>query len=143
MLSDYIQISLTRTGTNGNYTYNWQNIPLPKMTSGNIEVVTNVDGGRNAAGTFIGQTVGADKIKLNLSFPPLTDAEFHALLSLFDRAQGGKFTFWVKFYDPRVQSKVIKKMYVGDRSGEPFRVGNVGTGVPSHWLNVQANLIEV
>ena len=139
MLGDYVQISLTGPSTG----YAWNQIPIPKMTSGNIEIATNVDGGRNAAGTFIGQTVGADEIKLNLAFPPLTDAEFHGLLALFDRSQGGAFTVWVQFYDPRVQAKVIKQMYVGDRSGEPFRVGDTTVGAPSHWLNVTANLIEV
>jgi hypothetical protein len=143
MMSDYIQISLTRGGTEGAYTYSWQNIPLPKLDSGELEFTTNVDGGRNATGNFIGQTIGADKMKLSLSFPPLTDTEFHDFVSLFDRSQGGAFTFWVKFYDPRVQAKVVKKMYVGDRSGDPFRVGTTATGVPTHWLNVKANLIEV
>jgi hypothetical protein len=143
MMSDYIQISLTRAGSGGSYTYNWQNIPLPKLDSGKVEFATNVDGGRNATGNFIGQTVGADKCKLNLAFPPLTDDEFHDFVVLFDRAQGGAFTFYVKFYDPRVQAKVIKKMYVSDRSGDPFRVGSTAAGVPSHWLNVTANLVEV
>jgi hypothetical protein len=143
MMSDYIQISLTRSGSAGSYTYSWQNIPLPKLDSGTLEYATNVDGGRNASGRFIGQTIGSDKMKLNLAFPPLTDTEFHDFLSLFDRAQGGKFTFYVKFYDPRTQAKVIKQMYVGDRSGDPFRVGTTSTGVPSHWLNVKANLVEV
>lgn len=143
MMSDYVQISLTRTGTLGSYTYNWQNTPTPKMDSGGIEIATNVDGGRNAAGNFIGQTVGADKIKLNLEYPPLTDDEFNTLLTFFDRSQGGKFVVWVKFYDPRTQNKVIKEMYVGDRAGNPFRIGDTSSGVPTHWLNVKANLIEV
>lgn len=142
MMSDYIQISLTRSGSAGSYTYNWQDVPLPKLTSGNLEFVTTVDGSRNAAGNFIGQVVGNDKVKLNLSYPPLTDAEFHTLLGFFHRPTGGKFVVWVKFYDPRVQAKVIKQMYVGDRSGEPFRV-TASTGVPTHWVNVQANLVEV
>ena len=143
MISDYIQISHTRTGSSGSYSYSWQSIPMPKLDSGTLEFTTNVDGGRNATGTFIGQTVGSDKCKLNLVFPPLTDTEFHNLLVLFDRAQGGEFTFWVKFYDPRVQAKIIKKMYIGDRTGDPFRVGSTSTGVPTHWLNVSANMVEV
>ena len=143
MMSDYIQVSLTRSGFGGSYTYNWQNLPTPKLDSGTVEVVTNVDGGRNATGNFIGQTVGADKCKLNLAFPPLTDDEFHGLLSLFDRSQGGAFTFWVRFYDPRVQAKVVKKMYIGDRKGDPFRIASTTAGVPTHWLNVTANMVEV
>jgi hypothetical protein len=137
MMSDYIQISLVGDP------YDWQDIPTPKLDSGTLEYATNVDGGRNAAGTFIGQTVGADKVKLNLSFPPLTDTEFHTLLSFFDRARGGSFVVWAKFYDPRVQTKIIKQMYVGDRLGDPFRVGDVATGVPTHWVNAKANLVEV
>jgi len=143
MMSDYIQISKTRGGSSGSYTYSWQNIPLPKVDSGELVFSTNVDGGRNATGTFIGQTVGSDKCKLTLAFPPLTDTEFHTFVSLFDRSQGGTFTFWAKFYDPRVRAKVIKKMYIGDRKGDPFRVGTTSGGVPSHWLNVSADLIEV
>lgn len=143
MYADYLEISLTRTGSAGSYTYNWQNLPIPAQDSGGIEIQTNVDGGRNAMGNFIGQVIGDDKIKLNLTFPPLTNAEFHTLLSFFDRSQGGAFTFWVRFYDPRVDAKVIKHMYIGDRMGDPFRVQSTTTGKPDYWLNVQANMVEV
>jgi hypothetical protein len=142
-LKDYIQVSLTRGGSAPNYTYNWQNLPVPKLDSGGITIQTNVDAGRNSLGDLVGSPVGRDKIKLTLEYPPLTDAEFRTLLQLFDREQGGRFTFWVKFYDPRYGRKVVRRMYVGDREGRPFKVRNTSTGTPDWWLDVKVNFIEV
>lgn len=135
MQTDYIQISKDNS--------TWYNIPVPKRGSGSVEIVTMVDAARNASGEMIGQPVGSDKIKLNLDFPPLPDAEFYGLLKLFDRSQGGKFVVWVKFYDPRVRRKVVKRMYVGDRKGTPLFVGDTSTGRPQYWTDVTVNLIEV
>lgn len=54
-------------------------LPPPLLGSGNISISTLVDGGRNGNGNFIGQVVGDDKLKLEMSFPALSPAEFIGL----------------------------------------------------------------
>jgi hypothetical protein len=142
-VKDYIEVSLTRTLVGGTYSYNWHALPVPKMDSGDFELITNVDGGRNANGDFIGQTVGSDKLKINLSYPPLTAQQLHDILIMSDRDQGGQYTVWVRWYDPRYMTKRVFHMYWGDRGGSPFRVSNPTIGEPDFYQNVTINFIEV
>lgn len=118
-------------------------IPDPAVESGNITISTLVNGGRNADGKFVGQVIGNDKLKIELSWNVLTPEQFQALLSLFDKTQGGKFVNTFTVYDPRTMTYRNIKMYVGDRSGRPLMVSNAGSGHPKYWTDVQANLIEV
>lgn len=118
-------------------------IPEPAFDSGQVTISTLVNAGRNAQGKFIGQVIGNDKLKVELSWKVLTPAQFRAVLQLFDRAQGGKFVNDFVVYDPRVNAYRTLTMYVGDRSGRPLMVANPGTGHPKYWADVQANLIEV
>lgn len=117
-------------------------LPPPLLGSGNISISTLVDGGRNGNGNFIGQVVGDDKLKLEMSFPALSPAEFMGLLKIFDRKRGGKFINTFRVFDPRVNDFVYMDMYVGDRSGTPYLV-NPQTMRPSFWRDVKANLIQV
>ncbi len=132
-LEGYIRVSPDK--------HTWQSIPTPAQGSGTIEINTIVNGGRNITGDFIGETVGNDKCKINLSYGALDDDSFRWFMKLFDREHGGHFINYVEFYDPRVGQRVIREMYVGDRRGTPHLVD--GTGRPELWLDVQCNLIEV
>lgn len=120
----------------------WTSIPVPAKDGCALEISTIVDSARNAVGSMIGNTVGDDKVKLTLNYPPLPDADFRNLLVLFDREHGGAFKKYVKFWDPRVGTQVIRLMYVGDRSGKPY-FGDSTSGKPEYWTNVKANLVEV
>lgn len=116
-------------------------LPAPQMGSGGFTISTLVDGGRNAAGNFIGSVVGEDKLKIEMDFGVLEPDQLARLLAVFDRSQGGQFVNRFRVYDPRRQDFVWMDMYVGDRTGRPLRVG--ADFVPLAWADVKANLIQV
>lgn len=118
-------------------------IPEPSIGSGGVTISTLVNAARNANGTFVGQVIGNDKLKIELNWSVLAPEQFRALLALFDRAQGGKFVNEFTVYDPRIMGYRTMQMYVGDRTGKPIMVSNPGSGHPKWWTEVQANLIEV
>jgi len=117
-------------------------IPAPAYGSGGFTLSTLVDGGRNQNGRFIGQVIGDDKLKVDITFAALSPAELQRFLALFDRRQGGSFTNWFTVYDPALGAFRQALMYVGDRSGKPLKV-NPSTSVPEWFLDIKANLIEV
>lgn len=118
-------------------------IPAPAFESGGVTISTLVDSGRDATGKFVGSTIGADKLKIELSWSALSPTQFRDLLKIWDRSQGGKFINTFTVYDPRTMTYREIDMYVGDRQGKPIMVSNPGTGHPKWWLDIQANLIEV
>lgn len=113
----------------------WVNFPDPKLGSGKYTFTTNVDGGRNANGDFIGATVGRDKIKFECEWAALSPEEFQMLLGMYDKDAQGRFVNLVRLFDPRVGYVREFSMYVGDRQGRPYKNGE-------WWLDVSANLIE-
>ena len=117
-------------------------IPAPAYGSGGFTLSTLVDGGRNQNGQFIGQVIGDDKLKIDITFAALRPAELQRFLALFDRRQGGSFTNWFTVLDPALGAYRQALMYVGDRSGHPIMVDKI-SGVPRHYLDIKANLIEV
>ena len=118
-------------------------IPEPALESGTVTVSTLVNAGRNANGKFIGQVIGDDKLKIEMNWKVLSPSDFRNLLKIWDRSQGGHFVNTFRVYDPRRKAYRNIKMYVGDRNGTPIMVSNPGTGHPTWWTDVQANLIEV
>lgn len=116
-------------------------LPTPAFDSGKVTITTVVDGGRNMNNVFVGSVVGDDKLKIEMKFPALKPEEMANLLKIFDRKQGGHFVNRFRVFDPRVNDYVYMDMYVGDRSGTPFKV-DPKTVRPEYWLNVTANLIE-
>lgn len=131
----YIKIKTSLDGA-------WRSLPDPAQDGVTYEIQTTVSEARNSLGTFVGSPVGQDKIKLNITYPPLTDAQLNSLLSLFDRENGGSYQVFVNYYDPRVRQRVTRLMYVGDRSFDPIMVGDPNSGEPTYWTNVTCNLIE-
>ena len=114
---------------------------VPAFDSGGFIIATNVDGARNESGNFIGQVVGNDKLKIEVSFKYMTPEQLQQLLSIWDRP-GGSFVNKFKVFDPRINDFTVKTMYVGDRSGRPYMI-NPKTMRPEFWVDVKANLIEV
>lgn len=115
---------------------------VPAFDSGGFVIATNVDGARNESGNFIGQVVGSDKLKVECSFKYMEPEQLQELLKIWDRTQGGSFVNKFKVFDPRVNDFVVKTMYVGDRSGRPYRI-NPHTMRPEFFVDIKANLIEV
>lgn len=135
---DWFQISLI--GPEGP----WINMPARAYGSGEFEVETLVDGGRDGNGFFVGSVIGEDKCKLSCAYPPLSNELAHIVFSAFHRPSGGKFVVWAKFYDIRINDVVIKEMYVGNRKGAPIKWGDdIVPNSKTLWLGVEANLIEV
>lgn len=116
-------------------------LPQPAAGSAKFTIATNVDGARNEVGNFVGQVVGEDKFKLEMSYSYLSREQLRDLLLLFDRKQGGKFVNDFYIYDPRVDDFVLMTMYVGDRTGRPLNLSSEDE--PIGWVDVQANLIQV
>jgi hypothetical protein len=116
-------------------------IPQPKIGSGKHIIATNVDGARNELGNFIGQVVGEDKFKIEMSWDYLTVQQWRDFLTIFNRQVGGKFVNDFYVYDPRVGDWVLMTMYVGDRSARPLNLSS--TDIPVGWTECQANLIQV
>lgn len=119
-------------------------IVLPDLLLGSnkVSISTMVDGGRNTQGNFVGSVLGNDKLSIDLSFVDLTPTEMMNFLKIFDRAQGGSFINNFIVLDPRTNTWVTKKMYVGDRSGRPLRL-DPSTGKPTGWAEVETKLVEV
>lgn len=131
----YIRIKTSPTGE-------WVDLPVPSEDGVTYEIQTTVDDARNSLGNLVGEPVGMDKIKLNIKYPPLTDEELHSILSIFDRETGGSFKVYVNYYDPRIMRRTTRRMYVGDRSFDPWIVPEPTIGKPRRWINCQCNLIE-
>ena len=117
-------------------------LPAPAFGSGGITIATNVDGGRNESGNFIGQVVGDDKLKIECSFAYMEPGAFENFLKIWDRNHGGKFVNEFVVFDPRINDFRTLRMYVGDRSGRPYLVNKI-TSRPTFWVDIKANLIEV
>lgn len=117
-------------------------LPNPVMGSSGLTISTMVDGGRNVEGNFVGSVIGLDKLSIDIEFVNLTSEQFKNFLRLFDRSYGGSFVNEFRIFDPRENNWVVKKMYVGDRSGRPIKF-NKETVRPAKWTDVKAKLVEV
>lgn len=111
-------------------------VPYPKRGL-SISVATLVDSARNADGVVVGQVIGRNQYKLDaLEWPWLTAFQWSQILKAFD-----SFYVNVKFPDPVSGQWKTLKMYPGDRSGEPYWVGE--EGFPTHYRNCKVNIIDV
>lgn len=107
---------------------------MPKLSSLEItrEPVWSANTGRNAEGKMIG-TIVAQKMKLKITFVPLSDAEARSL----DLALTPAF-FDVKFWSPSTNSQVTKTMYAGTPT---YPVYSYASGYP-RYVGVGVDLIE-
>lgn len=102
-----------------------------------IMVATLVDSARNANGVVVGQKIGRDQYKLNaLVWPWLSAEQWSTILQCFSG-----FYATVRFPDPVTNGWKTLKMYPGDRTAEPYWVGE--NGLPTHYRNCKVNIIDV
>lgn len=115
---------------------NGQEVPYPKRGVAPT-VTTVVNSGRNLNGVVVGQRIGRDQYKLdNLEWPWLTAAEWSRILQLVSN-----FYFDCTFVNPVTNAWETKRMYVGDRTAEPYWV-DLATGKPTHYRNCKVNIID-
>ena len=111
--------------------------PYPDKDSGLQSVQTIVDSARNANGVMVGERVGRDMGKIELTWNVLTPEEWSRMLQIM-----ANFTFSLRYLDMVTNSFVTRTFYVGDRSAQPFMV-DPDTGRPKDYLQCKANVIDV
>lgn len=111
--------------------------PYPDKDSGLQSVQTIVDSARNANGIMVGERIGRDMGKIELTWSVLTPETWSEMLKLF-----GNFTFNLRYLDMVTNDWVTRTFYVGDRSAQPFMC-DPETGRPKYYLNCKANVIDV
>lgn len=111
--------------------------PLPSPKRGVTPTVTTlVNSGRNANGVVVAQKIGRDQYKIdNLEFPWLSASEWSRILKILDH-----FFVYVTFYDPVTNGRKTVRMYVGNRTAEPYWVDS--DGKPLFYRNCKFNLID-
>lgn len=115
---------------------NGTELPSPKRGV-TPTVSTVVDSARNANGVVVGQKIGRDQYKIDaLEWPWLTAAQWGAILQLCS-----DFFVNVTFYDPVSNGLKTLKMYVGDRTAQPYWIDS--NGAPTHYKDCKVNLIDV
>lgn len=111
--------------------------PYPDRESGLQTQSTLVNGGRNAQGVFIGQRIGRDQSKVELTWTILDAAVWAELLQLFEES----FVNEVEYYDMTQGQVISRKMYVSDRTAQPFEI-DPATGVWLRAKNCKLNLVD-
>lgn len=110
-------------------------IPSPDIGA-SLVVATNVDAGKNANGTFVGQKIGRDQYKIdNLQWSVLTAAEWSLILNLFSA-----FRVTCTFPDAVNNRFITLEMYPGNRSATPILFDD--EGMPTMYKNCKVNLID-
>ena len=112
-------------------------IHTPSSSSGKQTITTAVDAGRNNMAEVIANKLGRDQSKLELSWSYLSANEWKQILDIFENS----FVNTVEYYDMQKGERISRLMYVGDRSGRPFKVDAYRN--PTGYLECQANLIDM
>lgn len=112
-------------------------IPFAAYESGKQTIATVVDQGRTVDGIVRGSVV-AKASKIELKWAVLTPSVWSQICTFFDK----HFYFNATYYDMQKGAFTTKKMYVGDRSAQPFLM-DATTGKPTYYLNCEANIIGV
>lgn len=112
-------------------------IPFAAYESGKQTISTVVDQARTADGIVRGSVI-ARANKIELKWAVLTPETWSKICKFFDK----HFYFNAHYYDMAANGFKTKKMYVGDRSAQPFKMDSV-TGKPKYYLNCEANIIGV
>lgn len=112
--------------------------PYPMPSRGlNLMAATIVDSGRNANGVLIGQKVGRDQQKIeNLEWGYLTASVWSSILKEFDSS----FIATVTYPDMVKNTWTTRKMYCGDRTAKPFKLGS--DGLPVSYVECKVNLVD-
>ena len=112
-------------------------VPFAAYDSGKQTIATVVDQARTADGIVRGSVI-AKASKIELKWAVLTPEVWSRICTFFNK----HFYFNARYYDMQKNAFVTKKMYVGDRSAQPFKMDSV-TGKPKYYLNCEANIIGI
>ena len=112
-------------------------IPFAAYESGKQTIATMVDQARTADGIVRGSVI-AKASKIELKWAVLTPETWAQICSFFNK----HFYFNAYFWDMQKNAFTSKRMYVGDRSAQPFMM-DATTGKPKYYLNCEANIIGI
>ena len=112
-------------------------LPFAAYESGKQTIATIVDQARTADGIMRGSVI-ARANKIELKWAVLSCEAWSDICRFFDK----HFYFNARYYDMEANTFKTKRMYVGDRSAQPFIV-DADSGKPTYWLNCEANIIGV
>ena len=112
-------------------------LPFAANESGKQTIATVVDQARTADGIVRGSVI-ARANKIELKWAVLTPETWAEICTFFNK----HFYFNAYYYDMQLNAFTTKKMYVGDRSAQPFLMDSE-TGKPKYYLDCEANIIGV
>lgn len=112
-------------------------LPFAAYESGKQTIATMVDQARTADGIVRGAVI-AKASKIELKWRVLSPEVWKDICTFFNK----HFYFDATYLDIETNTFVTKTMYVGDRSAMPFMIDEV-TGIPTYYLDCQANIIGV
>lgn len=106
----------------------------PKEFSVGLQTIDADSSGRNASGTMIRDVI-TEKVKLEMSWGPLSDSEVSTILN---RVSSDFFS--VTYPDPKVGGMVTKTFYVGDRTAPSYSWNNKFNMLK--WEGLSMNFVE-
>lgn len=112
------------------------NLPMISADSGNETITTAVNAGRNANAVVVGQKIGRDQSKIELKWAYLDANTWSQILTIFENS----FFNNVTYFDMQKNKRITRRMYVGDRKAQPFKLDNNNN--PTGWLECTLNLID-
>lgn len=113
-------------------------VPYPDVGSGTQSIATMVDSGRNARGVVVGEKIGRDVAKVEMSWSVLPPDVWSSILKELDKS----FFFNFKYLDMVTNKMVTRKFYCGDRSATPYLI-NRQTNKPKYYRNCTVNVIDM
>ena len=121
-------------------TINGTDLPNPAFPDGyNVGVQDIVkEAFRDASSGKLKADKIAQKVKIELTYKSLTNAEYVTLFSLVKQSA---FFFLVTYIDPRTGTTNTGTFYSGDINTGTFKY-SVATNTITHWKDVKVNLIE-
>ena len=118
-------------------TVNGVAFPTPAFGSGKFTISTNVNAGRNANGTVIGQRVGRDIVKIEMSWNVLDLVDWKKIITTIGN---NPMNLKVQYFDYREGAYKTCTMYAGDRSCDPYTINEDGS--PTFVVNCSVKLID-
>jgi hypothetical protein len=111
-------------------------LPNPDYTSGETQISTLVNAGRNTEAIVIAQKLGRDQAKSSLQWSVLQKDLWESMLAFWDT----NFFFNLRFYLPSHGTWVTRTCYIGDRTSKPWDIDS--NGVPTAYRDCQASIVD-
>lgn len=113
-------------------------IAVPYPTKGPFTSTNQVDGARNAQGTFIGRVVGRTMDKQEMTWQVIS---CEAWWELNRWLENGHFTCYVHYFNHNMGQWMTRLFYISDRKVEPTMI-DPGTGEAAYYRNASVNVID-